>query len=104
MKSSAPSSEPDGSQKKTSTSSSTPTWSGPDPHGLDPNWMPERAALRRKYGEERHLHFPKHLQPLAAAIDRLYFNPPLTPWEKEWAERARARKAAKRREKDAAED
>ncbi len=65
------------------------TWSGPDPHGLDPNWMPERAALRRKYGPERHLHFPKHLQPLAAAIDKLYFNPPLKPWEKEWAERAR---------------
>ena len=93
MKSSAPSSKPDGSQKKTSTSSSTPTC-GPDPHGLDPNWMPERAALRRRYGEERHLHFPKHLQPLAAAIDKLYFNPPLKPWEKEWAERARARKAA----------
>ena len=76
------------------------------PRDTDPNfstnwdpeaWMPERAALRRRYGEERHLHFPKHLQPLAAAIDRLYFNPPLTPWEKEWAERARARKAARAR-------
>ena len=35
--------------------------------------------------------FPKHLQPLAAAIDRLCFHRPLKPWEKEWEERRKAR-------------
>ena len=45
--------------------------SGDDPRA-DPNfstnwdpeaWMPERAALRKKFGPERHLHFPPHLLP-----------------------------------------
>ena len=57
----------------------------------DPNWMPERAALMRRYGPERHLHFPPHLQGLAAAIDRLYFSFQPMPWEKEWDEEARSR-------------
>ncbi|MCY4495700.1 MAG: hypothetical protein OXC14_00255 [Rhodospirillaceae bacterium] len=65
--------------------------SGPHPHGLDPDWMPERAALMRKYGPDRHLHFPPHLLPLAEAIDRLCFNRPLPPWEKEWEEMGEAR-------------
>ena len=63
--------------------------------GLDPDWMPERAALQRKYGEERHLHFPEHLQPLAAAINRLYFDPSHLPWLKEAAGQGSAEGPAK---------
>ena len=55
-------------------------------------WMPERAALSRKYGPERHLHFPEHLQPLAEAINRLYFDPSHLPWLKEAAARSREKK------------
>ena len=68
---------------------------GPNPHGLDPDWMPERAALMRRYGPERHLHFPPHLQGLAAAIDKLYFNRQPRPWEKEWDEEGRRKSRAR---------
>jgi len=78
--------------------------SGDDPRD-DPNfstnwdpeaWMPERAALSRKYGKERHLHFPEHLQPLTAAINRLYFDHSHLPWLKEAAARARLKDQRKR--------
>ena len=59
-------------------------------------WMPERAALSRKYGKERHLHFPEHLLPLVAAINRMYFDPSHLPWLKEAAARARLKDQRKR--------
>jgi len=71
--------------------------SGDDRRGapdLSSNWepediLPEQAALIRKFGPERHLHFPEHLLPLTAAINRLYFDPSHLPWLKEAAARAR---------------
>ena len=77
--------------------------SGDDPRD-DPTYstdwaediLPERTAQWRKYGPDRHLHFPEHLQPLAAAINRLYFDPSHLPWLREAAARARLKDQRKR--------